>query len=494
MPNAIVWFRNDLRLADNPALSAALDAGYAPIPVYIHAPEEEGDWRPGEAVEAWRHHALAALDADLRRRGSRLRIFHAPSLQTLQTLAAACDAEAVFWNRRYEPAIEKRDTRIKATLRGQGLRVESFSGTLLIEPWQLLNRQGAPYRVFTPFWRAGSATLTLPAPRDAPAQLPKADAGPHGLGLDALGLSPRLGWDSGFWTQWTPGEAGAQAMLSAFAEGALADYRVGRDRPDQLGTSRLSPHLHHGEIAPWRVIAFLRDVRAQASDAGRLGTLGDEIDGYIRQLGWREFAYHLLHHFPDTPERNLNPRFADFPWARVDDALREAWRHGRTGVPIVDAGMRELWHTGWMHNRVRMIVGSYLCKHLRYHWREGARWFWDTLVDADLANNTLGWQWIGGTGADAAPYFRIFNPVTQAEKFDPDAAYITRWVPELAALPQAMRFAPWEEPRTLARLAPDYPRRPIVDLARGRAGALAAYRTIAGDAADAADASDTGSR
>ena len=475
MANAIVWFRNDLRLADNPALQAALDAGYAPIPVYIHAPEEEGDWAPGAAAEAWRHRSLAALDADLRGRGSRLRIFHAPTLQTLQTLAAACDAEAVFWNRRYEPAIEKRDTAIKSALKQQGLRAESHNGALLLEPWQIATKQGGPYKVFTPFWRAGSAMLQLPMLHDAPATLPHVDDGPHGLPLDALNLSPSLGWDSGFWEHWQPGERGARAALEVFAEGALRDYRSERDRPDHAGTSQLSPHLHFGEIAPWRIATVLLSLRTPR--------LGDEIDGYIRQLGWREFAHHLLHHFPQTTEQNLNPRFADFPWAKVDSRTRDDWQRGRTGVPIVDAGMRQLWQTGWMHNRVRMIVGSYLCKHMRYHWREGARWFWDTLVDANLANNTLGWQWIGGTGADAAPYFRIFNPVTQAEKFDPDATYITRWLPELSRLPPKLRFAPWTDPLALARYAPGYPRQPVVDLARGRLAALDAYRRVGGDRA-----------
>lgn len=468
MANALVWFRNDLRLADNPALQAALDAGYAPIPVYIHAPEEEGDWVPGAAAETWRHRSLAALDAALRKCGSRLRIFHSPSLQTLQTLAAACNAEAVYWNRRYEPAIEKRDTAIKAALKRQGLRAESHNGALLFEPWQIATKQGGPYKVFTPFWRAGSAMLTLPASQDAPEVLPKVDEGPQGLPLEALKLTPVPGWDLGFWKHWEPGEGGARAALDAFVEGALRDYRNGRDRPDQIGTSRLSPHLHFGEIAPWRIAATLQALRAPA--------LAGEIDGYIRQLGWREFAHHLLHHFPQTTEQNLNPRFADFPWARVSPFMRDAWRHGRTGVPIVDAGMRELWQTGWMHNRVRMIVGSYLCKHLRYHWREGARWFWDTLVDADLANNSLGWQWIGGTGADAAPYFRIFNPVTQAEKFDPHGRYIARWLPELSSLPLPLRFSPWTDPAMLARHAPEYPRQPIMDLVRGRLAALAAYR------------------
>ncbi|MBP6751144.1 MAG: deoxyribodipyrimidine photo-lyase [Xanthomonadaceae bacterium] len=479
MANALVWFRNDLRLGDHPALQAALDGGYAPIPIYIHAPEEEGGWAPGAAVRAWRHRSLQALDADLRRRGTRLRFFHGPTLQTLQTLAAACDAEAVFWNRRYEPAIEKRDTVIKATLREQGLRADSFNGGLLIEPWQLATKQGGPYKVFTPFWKAASVALRLPPPQQAPATWPKSDDGPHGVDLDSLQLQPTPRWDAGFWSHWQPGEAGALTALEVFAEGALHAYRNDRDRPDRAGTSMLSPHLHHGEIAPWRIVETLQTLRGSVGAASVA-----EIDGFIRQLGWREFGYHLLHHFPFTPEQNLNPRFADFPWARVQSATREAWCQGRTGVPIVDAGMRQLWQTGWMHNRVRMIVGSYLCKHIRYHWREGARWFWDTLVDADLANNTLGWQWIGGTGADAAPYFRIFNPVTQAEKFDPDGAYIARWVPELARLPLPLRFAPWTDPLTLARHAPEYPRMPIVDLARGRAAALQAYRRIGDDDAN----------
>ena len=365
------------------------------------------------------------------------------------------------------------DTAIKAALRLQGLRVESHNGALLFEPWQISTKQGGPYKVFTPFWRAGSAMLHLPRLQDPPAILPKVDEGPKGLPLEALALAPTLSWDSTFWEHWQPGECGARSALDAFAEGALRDYRNGRDRPDQIGTSQLSPHLHFGEIAPWRIAAVLLALRTPA--------LAGEIDGYIRQLGWREFAHHLLHHFPQTAEQNLNPRFADFPWARVSPFMRDAWRHGRTGVPIVDAGMRELWQTGWMHNRVRMIVGSYLCKHLRYHWREGARWFWDTLIDADLANNTLGWQWIGGTGADAAPYFRIFNPVTQAEKFDPHGRYIARWLPELSPLPLPLRFSPWTDPAMLARHAPDYPRQPIVDLARGRVAALAAYRRIGTD-------------
>ena len=338
----------------------------------------------------------------------------------------------------------------------------------LFEPWTIKTRLGTPYKVFTPFWRAALADWRLAENWDAPPSLPASAEGPDGVPLDALKLSPALRWDGHFWEHWQPGAAGAQAALEVFLDGALRGYEQQRDRPDRVGTSRLSPHLHFGEIAPWRVVQALQAQRGTAN--------GNDIDTAIKQLGWREFAHHLLHHFPQTPTLNFNPRFNDFDWARTAPRSLEAWQRGRTGVPIVDAGMRELWATGWMHNRVRMIVGSYLTKHLRYHWLHGARWFWDTLVDADLANNTMGWQWVAGTGADAAPYFRVFNPVTQAEKFDPDGRYIARWVPELAGLPVPLRFAPWREPETLHRVAPDYPPQPLVDLAAGRDAALSAYR------------------
>ena len=470
MANALVWFRNDLRLADQQALQAALAAGQVPVCVYIHAPDEEGGWRPGPASDAWRHRSLQALDADLRARGSRLHLFAGPSLAVLQALAATCDAEAVYWTRRYEPAVERRDATIKRALRAQGLLAQSFNGALLFEPWQVETKQGDPYRVFTPFWRTAMAQGRRHALSDPPAMLPAFDGEPEGLRLEALHLAPSRGWDAGFWETWTPGEAGAREALDVFLDGALHGYRSGRDRPDQVGTSRLSPHLHFGEISPWRVQAVL--------EAARRAATGADIDAHVRELGWREFAHHLLHHFPDSTDHDFNPRFRDFGWARPDRRQLDAWRGGRTGVPIVDAGLRELWHTGWMHNRVRMIVASYLCKHMRQHWREGARWFWDTLVDADLASNTLGWQWVAGTGADAAPYFRVFNPVTQAAKFDPDGRYVARWVPELAGLPLPLRHAPWTDPAAARRLAPGYPRQPVVDLARGRDGALAAWRAL----------------
>ena len=470
MPNAIVWFRNDLRLADNPALQAAIEGGFTPVPVYVHAPQEEGDWAPGAASDAWRRRSLAKLQTDLQACGSRLLLRRGPSQQVLQDLVAEIGAQAVFWNRKYEPGTQPRDAAIKHALKEQGLQVESFNGALLFEPWSLATQQGGPYKVFTPFWRNALDQWRTPALQGAPVAMRAAPALP-GETLDALLPAPRPMWDHTFWDTWQPGEAGAREALEVFADGALRGYRTDRDRPDRVGTSLLSPHLHFGEIAPWRVCAELEKERTASNAA--------DMDGYIRELGWREFAYHLMHHFPHTTHANLNPRFEHFEWATTDKGQLQAWQQGRTGVPIVDAGMRELWATGYMHNRVRMIVASWLTKHMRQHWLHGARWFWDTLVDADLANNTLGWQWVAGTGADAAPYFRVFNPVTQAQKFDPDAAYISRWVPELAALPAAARFAPWLHSDLARRLAPAYPAKPMVDLAAGRDAALEAYKNSA---------------
>lgn len=474
MPSAIVWFRNDLRLADNPALQAALRAGLAPLPVYIHAPEEEGAWAPGAASNAWRARSLEALDARLRVCGSRLHVFRGPSLAVLQRVAAEAGVEAVFWNRRYEPSVESRDAAVKQALRRQGVRAESHGGALLFEPWQLQTRVGDPFRVFTPFWRSAQAhwgrvgVLQGQGGSDAPERLPAFAPLPGEVRIPELGLSPRQGWDAEFWRHWTPGEAGALAALQAFATRALDDYASARDLPAVRGTSRLSPHLHFGEIAPWRVVQPLQPEGAGA-------------EAFVRELGWREFAHHVLHHFPHTMDRNFDPRFDDFDWATPSPAVLDAWRHGRSGIPIVDAGMRELWGTGWMHNRVRMIVASLLTKHLRAHWLHGARWFWDTLVDADLASNSLGWQWTAGTGVDAAPYFRVFNPVLQSQRFDPQGDYIARWIPELAGLPAKQRHAPWLLPA--AARPRGYPATPIVDLVRGREAALAAFARLRGRSA-----------
>lgn len=465
MRTALVWFRDDLRLRDHPALQAALQSGFAPIPVYVHAPHEEGAWAPGAASNAWRHRALHALDARLRARGSRLHVFAGDSGDTLQRLAVATQAAAVFWNRRHEPAAEQRDGAVRRRLRALGLRAEARGSGLLFEPWQLETRNGEPFRAFTPFWNAARRHWNPPVLSPAPARLPGFDPLPGETAIDALGLQPARGWDSGFWQRWTPGEDGATRALEAFVGHGLQDYADGRDRPAQRLTSRLSPHLHFGEITAARILAGL-------ADAGP----GTGREAFVRELAWREFAWHVLHHFPHTSEADFNPRFAGFPWARPDPGLLDAWQRGRTGIPLVDAGMRELWATGWMHNRVRMVAASLLVKHLRMHWLHGARWFWDTLVDADLGNNTLGWQWVAGTGVDAAPWFRVFNPVLQAQRFDPQGDYIARWVPELRALAPRARHAPWMAAAgERARIGRGYPARPVVDPAEGRAAALAAF-------------------
>jgi len=467
MPRAVIWLRRDLRLSDHLPLQAALDRGQAPVFVYVHAPEEEGEWRPGAASLAWLDRSLRALEADLKARGGGLLLRRGPTVETLTQLARDCEAEAVYWQRRYEPALIERDTAVKRALKNAGLDAESFRGATLFERDEVQTGQGGPYRVFTPFWRNARPRVELAPAEPAPERLP-APPQVDSLSVDALQLRPALGWDSGFWARFEPGEKGAAEALEAFIEGAAASYMKQRDLPDRAGTSRLSAHLHFGEITPAQVIRRLQQEPWPAAAES-------EVEGYIRELGWREFNAHLLYHYPHTASENLNPRFANFNWAENAEHLR-AWQRGRTGVPVVDAGMRELWHTGWMHNRVRMIVASFLTKNLRQHWLHGARWFWDTLVDADLGNNTGGWQWSAGTGADAAPYFRIFNPVSQAEKFDARGEYIRQWVPELRRLPDKALYAPFEHADLKRRLAPDYPL-PVVDLKASRAAALSAYQS-----------------
>jgi deoxyribodipyrimidine photo-lyase len=465
MSAALVWFRRDLRLSDNPALAAAVESGMPVVPVYIHAPDEEAPWAPGAASNWWLHHSLAALDTALRARGSGLILRRGPTVAALDTLIAETGATLVVWNRLYEPAIVARDTAIKASLRKRGIEARSFNAAQLVEPWEIATSGGGPYRVFTPFWRNLSARLTPTVPMAPPARL--ATPALPSLRLEDLGLRPTIPWDAGFYAHWTPGEAGALAALERFLDGLIERYSSDRDRPDRPGTSRLSPHLHFGEIGPRQIVHAL----VQQG-------LGERAAPFVRELGWREFSTHLLHHFPHTTEAPLNPEFDHFPWAEPDPAKLRAWQRGRTGISIVDAGMRELWSTGWMHNRVRMIVASFLTKNLRYHWLHGARWFWDTLVDADLANNTQGWQWSAGSGADAAPYFRIFNPVLQGERFDPDGTYVKRHVPELARLPAKAIHKPWTlRPAELAALglAGTPWASPIVDLAASREAALAAY-------------------
>jgi deoxyribodipyrimidine photo-lyase len=480
---AIVWFRRDLRLNDNPALGAACERAQRIVALYVHAPEEDGEWAPGGASRWWLHHSLERLDASLHARGGRLTLRRGDSLATLLTVARESGANRVYWNRLHDPARVAHDTRIKAALREAGLECESFDAGLLHEPREVRTGQGEPYRVFTPFWRACSSRLaTLPRPLRAPESIAAPPVPPASLALDELQLRPRIRWDAGLQDAWTPGEDGALAQLDAFVGRALAAYGEGRNRPDRADTSRLSPHLHFGEVGPRQCLVAARNAVAERPAAQA------SAESFVRELGWREFAHHLLHHFPHTPASPLDARFDAFPW-EPNDAWVEAWQRGRTGYPIVDAGMRELWHTGWMHNRVRMIAASLLTKNLRQPWLRGAQWFWDTLVDADLANNTLGWQWTAGCGADAAPFFRIFNPMLQTERFDPERNYLRRWLPELTRLPDKWIHRPWEAPPAVladagVALGRDYPR-PIVDFRDSRAAALAAYGSIKGPAAAA---------
>jgi deoxyribodipyrimidine photo-lyase len=473
----IVWFQNDLRLQDNPALQEALASGRPVVPLYIWSPEEEGAWPPGAASRWWLHHSLIRLAHSLEAHGSRLTVRRGPVLSTLCEMAAATGASGVFWNRRYEPAAMSRESQITRSLRESGIQASSFNASLLFEPSEIRNKSGMPFQVFTPFWKtcraaADSAEPHAPPPLlSAHSAIPAPAGWPASLPLESLRLIPRIPWADGLAHSWQPGEAGAQAALQKFIAEALESYPEGRDRPGISGVSRLSPHLHFGEIGPWQV---WRAVQAHLQ-AGGSPELANAAEAYLRQLGWREFAAHLLCHFPQTVDQPMRPEFALFPW-RTDEAALKAWQQGRTGYPIVDAGMRELWETGWMHNRVRMIVASFLVKDLLIPWQAGAAWFWDTLVDADLANNTLGWQWTAGCGADAAPYFRIFNPVLQGMKFDPDGAYVRQWVPEIAHLPNKRIHSPHELSGDSLRKSDGsaYPA-PIVDHRVAASRAMAAY-------------------
>ena len=476
---SLVWFRCDLRLTDNPALAAAVKRGGPVVPVFIWSPDEEGTWSPGGASRWWLHQSLAALDARLRAGGSRLVIRRGPTLDTLRALLKETGAAAVFWNRRYEPVVIARDAKVKESLVSDGLAAESFNAALLHEPWTIQNQSSKPFQVFTPFWRHCLAKPDPAEPLPASKLLTAPLKWPKSLGLDELELEPKINWANGLRAAWQPGEAGATANLNRFLSKAFDDYTNHRNRPDVTGTSRLSPHLHFGEISPRQVWHGLRRM------AAKRGSPVERWRGsqFLTEIGWREFAHHLLYHFPHTSTEPLRADFKNFPW-RKDAAWLEAWQKGRTGYPIVDAGIRELWATGWMHNRVRMIVASFLVKDLLLPWQEGARWFWDTLVDADLAQNTLGWQWVAGCGADAAPYFRVFNPTSQGEKFDPHGDYVRKWCTELAKLPADWIHQPDKAPPAILRsagieLGRTYPQ-PVVNHAIAREVALEAFARIKG--------------
>jgi deoxyribodipyrimidine photo-lyase len=475
----IVWFRQDLRLADNPALTAAVDTGRPIIPVYI-LDSTPGVRQPGGAGLWWLDKSLAALGEALETLGSKLVLRKGEALAVLVDLVRETGAGAVYWNRLYDGGAVERDKAVKAELAAAGVDARSFNAALLNEPWQVATGSGGPFKVFTPYWRAVRAGTAPAAPLPAPKRLTPPAVWPESERLGAWRLHPRApDWSVGF-GDWRPGEAGAADQLQAFLDGAVDGYGEARDLPAIAGTSRLSPHLAFGEIGP-------RQIWAAAQGAAARGAASEAaVEAYLRELGWREFNYHLLYHQPRITRENVNRKFDGFAWRRDPEAL-ESWRRGQTGYPIVDAGMRELWTTGWMHNRVRMIVASFLVKHLLVDWREGEAWFWDTLVDADIANNVCNWQWVAGSGADAAPYFRIFNPILQAERFDPDGAYVRRWVPEIACLPTKYLNQPWTaDAPTLAKagvlLGRTYPK-PIVGHAMARARALKAYAELADEVA-----------
>jgi deoxyribodipyrimidine photo-lyase len=463
MATALLWLRRDLRLADNPALVAAIQQGYDIIPVYIHAPNEAGAWQIGAASRCWLYHSLIALQQQLLSRHSQLFCFRSEnSLHTLQQLIQETQASAVFWNRLYEPALIARDTEIKQQLRSQGIHTQSYNSALLNEPWQVQNKSKQPYKVFTPYWKT-CLNLPITPPLPAPEQIPLPKVLPqHALTMAELNLLPRVNWDKGFYQAWDIGEVAAQRQLQAFGS-RVVEYATQRDFPAIMGVSRLSPYLHFGELSPQQVHAAVQNFAPQAVD---------NVLSYQRQLYWREFAYHLLYHFPETPQQALDLKFERFPWQENPQVLR-AWQQGETGIPIIDAGMRELWQTGWMHNRVRMLVASWLTKNALIHWQTGARWFWETLLDADLANNTLGWQWVAGCGADAAPYYRLFNPMLQSSKFDEVGAYIRHWLPELKNLDKHSIHAPW----TATYPPRNYPT-PVLDFQQSRERALAAYQQL----------------
>ena len=463
-----------MRLNDNPAIQAAHDSGNPVICLFIL---EDGydEFRPlGGARKWWLDKSLKSLADDLKSKGGQLvlrRCERKKSLTVLEEVVSEADISAVFWNRRYAPQEIEKDKEIKTALTEGGISVQSFNGSLLCEPWTLKTGKGDPYKVFTPFWKA----LKPDYKRTHPKGCPDLKFGPK-LASDKLtdwALHPtRPDWSGGISDFWSPGEKGAKDRLSDFLDNTLKGYQDDRDRPDKAGTSLLSPHLSFGEISPQAIWDITVSRMDENSDL--------EKDGwaFLREIAWRDFSYSLLYQSECLHTSNWNDRFNSFPWASNEPRLI-AWQKGLTGYPMVDAGMRQLWHTGWMHNRVRMIVGSFLVKHLLIDWREGEDWFWDTLVDADTANNPASWQWVAGSGADAAPYFRIFNPMTQGEKFDPDGAYVRKWVPELKKLPTKYIHEPWSAPDDVLSqcgisLGRDYPN-PVVDHKHARERALEAY-------------------
>lgn len=465
-------FRKDLRLHDNPSLNFLLASDLSVATVFLWSEQEFGEWVPGAASRWWLHHSLEALSQQLEEKGGKLLIVRTDdTARAAVELAAILKAENVSWNRRYEPALVEQDKKLKTALEKAQVPAHSWNSHLIYEPWDVANKEGRPYRVFTPFKKM--AYLTKDPAADTKLETKKGEfSGSPDIiqklktlkhaklcNLDELEFLPQIQWDDGFQDH-EPGELGAQKRWKSFLKSGLGDYKKDRDFPSLDSTSFLSPSLAWGEISPRQM--FRESLKDQSTDA----------EHFRSEIMWREFAYHMIYHFPKTTNRPLQERYEKFPWEKAGEEF-DLWKKGQTGFPIVDAGMRQLWETGWMHNRVRMIVASFLVKDLRISWLEGARWFWDTLVDADLASNTLGWQWAGGCGADAAPYFRVFNPRLQSEKFDKSGKYIKRFIPELSKVDSKNIHAPEEVPI----LSADYPP-PIVDHKIARDKALAAFQSF----------------
>lgn len=465
----LFWFRQDLRLFDNPGLYAAAQNGSV-LPIYILDDAIAGEFEMGAASRWWLHHSLQALDQQLHHH---LNVYVGNPATIISTLLKKYPIEAVYWNRSYEPWRISSDRQLKERLKKQAIDCQSFNASLLWEPWEILKDNQEPYKVFTPFYhKACQAESHLRKPISSPKNLHCIKDKNNKKNIHSLGLLPKISWDQTMQSTWKMGEKAAQHKWKDFLDNHLTGYKKGRDFPAKSNVSRLSPHLHFGEISP---VQLWHDLKMVSSFSKHQ----QDIEAFQRELTWREFSYYLLYHFPDLPRKNFQKKFDHFEWNN-NKKLLQAWQHGRTGYPLVDAGMRELWQTGYMHNRVRMVVASFLVKNLLQHWHYGENWFWDCLVDADLANNSASWQWVAGSGADAAPYFRIFNPTTQGETYDREGIYTRQYVPELQHLPNRYLFKPWKAPKHILDtagvvLGKTYPT-PIIDLAQSRNKALEIYK------------------
>lgn len=467
---SLIWFDQDLRLSDNPALYNCLqntDENHRVLAVFILDDINAENHTLGGASRWWLHHSLTALNDSLL---GMLNIYQGNAYDVILSLCQRFSVDHVHWNRRYEPWRIARDRQIKQQLKQRSIHASSYSSRLLNEPWSILKKDHSPYQIFTPYYRASQGIAQHSSPLPTPDININWQKDSQSSTIEKLNLLPRIAWDSSFYDCWQPGESGANQRLKHFLTEGLDNYKLGRDFPSHKTVSRLSAHLHFGEISPREIYHQLRYIEAS-----------DNTEHFKRELAWREFSYYLLFHWPNLSHKNFKEPFDHFPWHNNQQLLKR-WQQGLTGYPIVDAGMRELRLTGYMHNRVRMITASFLVKNLLIDWRHGAQWFWDNLVDADLANNSASWQWVAGCGTDAAPYFRIFNPITQGEKFDADGTYTKQFLPELRHMPNKYLFKPWDAPAEILKTANielgiDYPM-PIVDIKVSRENALAAYASI----------------